>query len=164
MAIDQPVTFNAYLSPVKGPMVHHVIQVPEEAVVYFRQSKGPVRILCSISGYTEFPCALNPRGNNYIIIASKALIKSHKLKLDIPFTVCIRKDVDNGLLLPEELEEVLDQDEWGKSLFEGLLLGHKRGLIYYIRSAKSVDIRIKRALDIIDKIKTGRLHVQKKSI
>lgn len=142
-------------------MIHHVIHVPEEVAVHFRQPWGAVRILCSVSGQPEFPCALNPRGKNYIIIASKALIKLHKLQPDISFTVSVRKDPHDGLLLPEELEEVLDQDEWGGSLFNGLLPGHKRGLIYYVRSAKSVDTRIKRALEMIDKLKTGKLHVQK---
>lgn len=162
MEFCEPVSFTAYLSPVDGPMVHHVIHVPEETAAQFRQPKGAVRVLCSVAGKAEFPCALNPRGDGYIIIASKALISSHKLKHDTPFTVSIRKDLNDGLLLPEELEEVLKQDEWGSSLFDKLLPGHKRGLIYYIRTAKSIDTRVKRALEIIEKLKSGRLHVQKK--
>ena len=162
MEIPEQITFSAYLSPVEGPMVHHVIYVPEAVSAKFRQPKGAVRVLCSVAGKEEFPCALNPRGNNYIIIASKALINSHKLSPDVPFTISIRKDTNDGLLLPEELNEVLDQDEWARTLFDKLLPGQKRGLIYYIRSAKSIDTRIKRALEIVDKLKTGRLHIQKK--
>lgn len=141
-------------------MVHHAIPVPEEVAAQFRQPKGAVRILCSVEGKEEFPCALNPRGEGYIIIASKQLIKKHKLSLDAPFMVTIRKDLNDGLLLPEELAEVLAQDEWAMQLFEKLKPGHKRGLIYYIRTAKTIDTRIKRSLDIVERLKAGTLHVQ----
>ena len=161
MTSAEPVSFTASLSPIDGPMIHHVIVVPEEVAKLFRQDKGAVRILCSIKGQAEFPCALNPRGKDYMIIASLILIRQHKLLLTVPFPVSIRTDLNNGLLLPEELEEVLEQDDWGKQLFEALLPGKKRGLIYYIRTAKSTDTRIKRALDIIEKLKNGTLHVNK---
>jgi hypothetical protein len=111
--------------------------------------------LCSIEGKNEFPCALNPRKEEYIIIVSKALKKEHKLISSKPFRVSIRIDPENGLLLPEELEEVLNQDQWGKRLFEALLPGRKRGYIYYVRNAKSIDTRIKRSLEIILKLKVG---------
>ena len=160
MQSSKAIIFNAYLSPVEGPMVHHVIHVPEEVAAQFRQPKGPVRILCSVEGQEEFPCALNPRGKDYVIIASKELINQHKLKSDVSFSVSIRKDLNDGLLLPEELLEVLNQDDWGNQLFNDLLPGRKRGYIYYIRKAKSIDTRIKRAIEIIEKLK-GTVHLQK---
>ncbi len=161
MDIAGPVSFTAYLSPIDGPMIHHLIILPEEVAKIFRQPKGAVRILCSIKGQAEFPCALNPRGKDYVIIASLILIKQHGLLSDTPFQITIRTDLNNGLLLPEELEEVLEQDDWGKQLFEAMLPGRKRGFIYYIRTAKSVDVRIKRALDIIERLKNGTLYVNK---
>jgi Bacteriocin-protection, YdeI or OmpD-Associated len=161
MTSADPVSFTACLSPIDGPMIQHVIIVPEEVAKLFRQPKGAVRIVCSIKGQAEFPCALNPRGKDYVIMASLILIRQHNLLPAVPFPVSIRIDLNNGLLLPEELEEVLEQDDWGKQLFEAMLPGRKRGLIYYIRTAKSPDTRIKRALDIIERLKTGKLHVNK---
>ncbi len=161
MTTVEPVSFTACISPIDGPMIHHVIVVPEEVAKLFRQAKGAVRILCSIKGQAEFPCALNPRGNDYVIIASLALIKQHNLLPTVPFPIAIRTDLNNGLLLPEELEEVLEQDDWAKQLFEALLPGKKRGLIYYIRTAKSIDVRIKRAFDIVERLKNGSLDVNK---
>ncbi len=159
---SSPVTFSACLSSVEGPMLHHVIIVPADVSAVFRQAKGAVRILCAINGKAEFPCALNPRGIDYVIMASKQLIREHRLQESIPFKVTIRKDIHNGLQMPEELAEVLCDDAYGSELFEALLPGHKRGLIYYIRSAKSMDTRIKRSLELVEKIKRGELHVQKK--
>lgn len=157
---NQPISFMAYLTPVDGPMVNHVIIVPQDVSTLFRQPKGAVRVLCSVEGQAEFPCALNPRGADYVIIASKQLIRQHRLKHGVPFRVAIRKDEHNGLLMPEELAEVLCDDAHASQLFEDLAPGHKRGLIYYVRSAKSIDTRIKRSFELAEKLKSGKLHVQ----
>jgi hypothetical protein len=156
MITHEPIQFTAELSWLEGPMFTHSIRIPPEIRDRFRTTKGAIRVLCSIEGSTEFPCALNPRGHEYIIIVSKAFIKQHKLAGVSSFQVSIRPDPDNGLLLPEELQEVLDQDEWGSRLFEALLPGRKRGYIYYVRSAKTVDTRIKRAFEIVQKLKTTK--------
>lgn len=150
--------FDGFLHAVDGPVNQYVIVVPEEVCRVFKEGKGAVRILCSINGWEEFPCALNPRGDGYVIISSKQLIKKHKLVPYVPFKVRVRNDVHDGLQLPEELLEVLMQDEHFSYEFEKLLPGRKRGLIYYIRSAKSVDTRIKRSLEIAEKVKTGTLY------
>ena len=154
--------FTATLSPIEGPMIHHVIKVPEDVAAEFRINKGAVRILCSIQGKEEFPCALNPRDGEYVIMASKQLISKHRLKNNEAFSVSIRPDLNDGLELPEEFLEVLNQDEWGSQLFDALLPGLKRSLLYYIRSAKSADTRIKRSFQILEKIKTQSLYSQKK--
>ncbi|WP_069661301.1 YdeI/OmpD-associated family protein [Arcticibacter eurypsychrophilus] len=152
--------FQAVLQPVEGSMVHHVIPVPLDVCTLFRENKGAIRILCSIKGLEEFPCALNPREDRYVIMASKQLIKKHKLLTDVPFVVSIRSDLNDGLEIPDELLEVLNQDDHFRSMFDALLPGHKRGILYYIRTAKSVDTRIKRCLDLAYKIKAGLLHYQ----
>lgn len=144
---------NVVLEPVEGPMIHHVIVVPNEKAEPIMNGKGPARILCSIKKQAEFPCALNPRHGRYVIMASKQLIKQHQLETGVPFEISIRIDPHNGLELPEELAEVLAQDDHGYHVFEKLNDGHKRGLIYYIRQARSVDSRIKRSLEIIEKMK-----------
>jgi hypothetical protein len=153
----QPVIFTATLTEAEGPMFSYQIYIPKDVAEVFRQPKGAVRVLCSIKNAEEFPCALNPRGNDYIIIASKALVKKHRLENAVPFKVSLRSDPNDGLLLPEELLEVLLQDEFGNQVFEALLPGRKRGLIYYIRTGKSVDTRIKRSLEIIEKLKREAL-------
>jgi hypothetical protein len=153
MAVDTPVTFTATLADLDKPMFPAAIRIPAGVADQFRQPKGAIRVLCSINHTAEFPCALNPRGDQYLIIASKALIRKHKLANGHPFTVTIRPDPDNGLLLPEELQEVLEQDTWGKAVFNGLLPGMQRSYIYYVRSAKSMDTRIKRSFEIVEKLK-----------
>lgn len=149
----QPVSFNVVLEPLDEKMVHHLITVPEEIAARFIDGKGAPRIFCSVQGSAEFPCALNLRHGKHVIIASKQLIKKNKLSVGIPFSISIRHDPENGLGLPEELAEVFDQDGVASKAYEALSNGHKRGLIHYINQAKSVDSRIKRSLDIMQKIK-----------
>ena len=149
----ESVSFNVVLEPLDEKMVHHLIVVPDEIAEKFLDGKGPPRIFCSVEGSAEFPCALNPRHGRYVIIASKQLIKKNKLAVDVPFKISIRHDPHNGLGLPEELAEVLNQDEVASKAYEALNDGHKRGLIYYINQAKSIDSRIKRSLEIMEKMK-----------
>ena len=149
----EPVTLTVILESLNEKMVHHLIVVPNQIAENFVNGKGAPRIICSVKGNPEFPCALNPRHGRYVIIASKQLIKKNKLLADVPFEISIRHDPENGLRQPEELEAVLDQDEIAHHAFVGLNDGYKRGYIYYVNQAKSVDSRIKRALEIAAKIK-----------
>ncbi len=149
----EPVSFNVVLEPLDEKMVHHLIAVPNEIADRFVNGKSAPRVFCSVQGSDEFPCALNPRHGRYVIIASKQLIKRNKLVVGVPFMVSIRHDPQNGLGLPEELAEVFDQDEVALRAYDALGDGHKRGLIHYINQARSVDTRIKRSLEITEKIK-----------
>ena len=149
----EAVFLNVVLEPIDEKMVHHLIPVPNEIAEKFINGKGAPRIFCSVQNNPEFPCALNPRHGRYVIIASKLLIKQNKLSLGVPFTISIRTDPNNGLGLPEELSEVFDQDELAYKAYNDLNDGEKRGLIYYILQAKSVDSRIKRSLESMIKIK-----------
>lgn len=147
------VEFNGILESVDGPMVHHIMIVPDEVALIFAKEKGSTRILCSICGDTEFPCALIPRNNKHVMIASKQLLKKHKLSIGSTFKIIIRLDPSNGLELPEEFAEVLAQDEFAYEAYTALNDGGKRGYIYYIRQGKSIETRIKRSFEIAEKLK-----------
>ncbi len=146
-------SFTVVLEPLDEKMVHHLIVVPDEIVAQFIDGKSAPRIFCSVEDGAEFPCALNPRHGRYVIIASKQLIKKNKLTVDVPFRISIRHDPHNGLGLPEELAEVLNQDDVAFKAYDALNDGHKRGLIHYINQARSIDSRIKRSLEIMEKMK-----------
>lgn len=149
----ESISFNVVLEPTDEKMAHHIIAVPQEIAEKFIRGKGAPRILCTVEGSPEFPCALNPRHGRHVIIASKLLIRQNKLAVGIPFKISIRVDPRNGLGLPEELAEVFDQDEAAYKAYNALNDGHKRGLIHYINQAKSVDSRIRRSLEIMERIK-----------
>jgi len=154
------VTFLAHLEHVDGPMVHHIIMIPDEVAEQFVIGKGSVRILCKIGDKPEFPCALIPRHGRYVVIASLKLIKENNLVLGSTFQMTIRTDPGNGLDLPEEFSEVLAQDELAYQAFLALKDGGKRGYLYYIRQAKSIETRIKRSFEIAEKLKSRKLKAE----
>jgi len=57
-----------------------------------------------------------------------------------------------GMPMPEELEEVLRQDEYGKMRFDKLTPGKQRNIIHYVGSVKSSSLRIDRALKLINNL------------
>lgn len=63
--------------------------------------------------------------------------------------------------IPEELQEVLDQDEYAAAIFNEMNPGMRRSLCIYVTSVKNVDSRIHRALELCDKMKKGELYSQR---
>ncbi len=59
----------------------------------------------------------------------------------------------SGIKVPEELTELLAQDEEGKKYWDQLTNGAQRSLIYYIAQARSVEKRIERSLLFINRLK-----------
>ena len=58
-----------------------------------------------------------------------------------------------GMPMPEELQVLLDQDEYGKQRFDELTKGKQRNIIYFVSQAKSSQVRIDRAIQLIEKLK-----------
>jgi hypothetical protein len=112
------------------------------------------RVLCAINGY-EFPCALRPiKDLGYIITLSKEKAKFCKVKEGGRAVAYIVKDESEyGFPVPEEWEEYLKQDDELKMMFESLTPGKRRGWLYHIGSAKSIDTRIKRCVLIAEKVR-----------
>jgi hypothetical protein len=112
------------------------------------------RVLCAINGY-EFPCALRPiQDLGYIITLSKEKAKLCKVKEGGRAVAYIVKDESEyGFPVPEEWEEYLKQDDELKMMFESLTPGKRRGWLYHIGSAKSIDTRIKRCVLIAEKVR-----------
>ena len=70
--------------------------------------------------------------------------------------------VDKDLLeLPEELEVVLAQDDDARKVWDSFTRGRQRSLAIYITSVKNVDSRIRRSLELANKMKFGQLNVQR---
>ena len=64
----------------------------------------------------------------------------------------------NAIELGEEFEAALAMDEEAAERFFAMTPGRQRGLAYYITSAKRVETRIKRALEITRKLRTVTLY------
>ena len=100
-------------------------------------------------------------GSGYISINSKRL-KQLALHAGSEVWVKLQKDESKyGMEVPEELEELLQQDHEGKRRFEGLTPGRQRYIIHYVAGVKSSQLRIDRAILLIENLK--KLPVGKES-
>ena len=133
----------------------HFLQVSKEIVAKFCFEGKSKRIVCSINGAGGFQCALLPSGDIFYIIVNKKKRDALGIVADDTVAVeLVRDESKYGLPMPEELQEVLDQDTEGDRLFHALTAGKQRSLLYYIGSKSSdVDKRIHYSLIVIEHLK-----------
>jgi uncharacterized protein YdeI (YjbR/CyaY-like superfamily) len=93
-------------------------------------------------------------GPKYLSV-SIAMRKSAKVKpgdkVNVSFVIVDPDKLD----LPEEMQAVLAQDDEGAKKWNKLTVGLQRSLVHYINSSKNIDVRIERALFLINKVKSG---------
>ena len=65
----------------------------------------------------------------------------------------VRDESKYGLPMPEEFQEVLDQDPEGDRLFHALTEGKQRSILYLLSKPKNIDVRIHQALLIVNHLK-----------
>ncbi|GAB3935885.1 YdeI/OmpD-associated family protein [Larkinella terrae] len=132
----------------------HYIDVPDEVAQPFT-SPTPLRLVCLLNGKLEFHCALRPKGNGSFYISIGTPIRQ-QLKLrpgDKVQVVIWKDDSEYGRKMPEELQELLTIDEEGNRCFQALKPSEQRGIIYYVDGAKNNQIRVDRAIKMIDRLK-----------
>lgn len=136
------------------------LKVPKD-IVESLSSDGKKRVLCTIDAHDYFHAGLMPSGDgSYFIILSKARLKALGLVLGQTIEVQLTKDNSKyGMSMPDEFNEVLLADIEGASWFENLTDGKKRNLIHMVATVKSSDLRITKALIILDHLRanTGKL-------
>jgi len=128
--------------------------VPDDVAQHFLEQKIK-RVVCSINENYTFQCALMPKGNGiYFININSDIRKKMKLKIGTKIEVELQEDTSKyGLPMPEEMDELLKIDDEGNELFHALTLGKQRSLLHIIGKPKSSDLRLKKALVVIDYLK-----------
>lgn len=157
--MEEEVHFESILErlPKKGGEFY--MMVPDEVAAQFVEGRKPARVRCVINGQVHFQCAIRPKGGGgfYINVAT-ALRQQGKLVLGQKLHAAVRKDdSEYGRDMPEELQELLAQDEEAKRLFENAKPVNQRAIIHYIASAKSIQVRIDRSIMMTDRLKAGRI-------
>ncbi len=116
------------------------------------------RVVCKLNDSIEFQCALMHKGDgHYFININKKIRDKLKLQLGSTVEVMLRKDESEyGLPMPEELSEVLQQDEDGNQYFHALTAGKQRTLLYIAGQPKTSDVRLKRAIVLVEHLKANK--------
>ena len=133
---------------------HFHLRVPKTIAINYIEGNNR-RVVCLLQGTASFQCALMPDGNgDFFININKKLRDKLLLKEGDEVSFSLEKDNSEfGLPVPEEFAELLKIDDEGKAVFMSLTPGKQRTLLYMVSTPKSIDLRIKRSICIIDHLK-----------
>lgn len=134
----------------------HIVVSDEQATPFIDGNDR--RVICTLNQNLEFQCALMPKGDGHFFInINKKIREKLKLQEGSPVEVSLRKDESEfGLPMPEEFAEVLKQDEAGNQYFQALTPGKQRNLLYISGQPKTFEVRLKRALVLIEHLKANQ--------
>lgn len=153
MLKKQRFSFETRLVEYDDTLVSTVVEIPVEVVK--KLPKGRIRVEGKLNELIfNLAIQFKKTGARYLSI-SQAMRKSAKIKPGDKVKVSFQMVDPDKLELPEEMEAVLAQDEAGAKLWNKLTVGLQRSLVHYINSTKNIDLRIERALFLINKVKSG---------
>jgi hypothetical protein len=161
MGQEKNYKFTARLEAIGAVSTNFGIIIPDEILETLPEAKR-----YRVKGFmnkTPFSLAINSLKGGFKYFAVGApLRKACKIRQGEEVEVLFHLVDPNIVDLPEELIEVLAQDEEGNKIWQTFKPGLQRSLAYYVNSVKNTDSRIKRALELIHKAKTRTLFSQKK--
>jgi hypothetical protein len=151
--------FTGRLDALGAVSTNYGIIVPEQILASLPEAKR-YRVKGFINK-TPFSLAINSLkgGFKYFAVGSP-LRKACKIRQGEEVEVMFHLVDPTIVELPEELIEVLAQDEEGNKIWQTFKPGMQRSLAYYVNSVKNTDSRIKRALELLHKAKTNTLFSQ----
>ena len=132
------------------------IKVPQSVYQKFKEIKVK-RIMVQLNGYDPIHAGFIPVGDgSYFLIASKELLKKHKLSEGSDVEVTIWPDTSKyGIAICEEMKELLEQDEIGSKYFHDLTDGKIRSLLFKANGYKSSDKRLEKSIIILEHLKAN---------
>ena len=150
MTIQYPTKFSSSIHRLEHLLGVHYLIVPKSITdnLNLIQSR---RFICTINETISWQCGLVSlsQGDYYITISKQRLDES-KLKVGDEINVELTKDPSEyGMEVPEELFELLQQDDEGRRRFGILTPGRQRYIIGYVAGVKNPTKRLDRALLLI---------------
>lgn len=132
----------------------HFLKIGRSIVDRFAFDGKSRRMICTIKGTEPFPCALMPWGDFFYIMINKQRRVEAGLEVGDIVSVELEKDESKyGMPMPEELEEVLNQDAEANRHFHSLTAGKQRSMMYFVGKQKDVDKRIHVSLVFVEHLK-----------
>jgi hypothetical protein len=128
--------------------------------------EGDKRVICTVNGSVRYHAALLGDGMGaYFVLLNKARARKLALRIGDPVVIELEKDNSKyGMDMPEEFEVLLEQDEEGAKYFDKLTPGKKRNLIHIVGSVKSSDIRLRKAVTILNYLKQCEAEIDFKEL
>lgn len=153
--------FRAEIIRQQGGLAGHYVIVPPHVAQVFLDANIK-RTIGTLHG-ADFNLALlsDGAGGRYLAVGQE-LRRRARVVEGSKVEIFIQADPNpDQILLCEEFEAVLELDEEAGKIFRSFRPGMQRSLAYYVNGAKLSDTRIKRALQLAEKMKRGELYSQK---
>lgn len=149
-----PITYKTKIYKLERLLGMHYLEVPPDIIDQLG-GKLKIRLICTVNDKISFQCGLMALGNGSAYISiNNARLKKLGLKFKDTATVSLKKDdSEYGMEMPEELKELLKQDEEGQRRFNLLTAGFQRYIIYYVAGVKNTQKRVDRAIMLITNLK-----------
>jgi Domain of unknown function (DUF1905)/Bacteriocin-protection, YdeI or OmpD-Associated len=148
------IKFKSVLTKSTGEYGGLYFPVPSEVAEKFEAKNGTRRVVCTANGKLTFQCAVLPNSKGFYIGTNKSirdtlgLEAGHEVKLELT-----KDESKYGCPMPDEFQEVLNQDPEGDRVFHSLTPGKQRSILYFVGNTKDVDKRIHTALIFIEHLK-----------
>jgi hypothetical protein len=137
---------------------HHYIVVPG-AVADALLAAGTRRVAGRINGHPVRRALQNRRNGERFLILGQGLLRDIGVEFGDTVDVIISTDSDPDFVeTGEELAEVLEQDEEAAARWNAMTPGRQRSLALYVTTARRTETRIKRALELAERIRTNTLY------
>ncbi len=147
-------TFTSKLKRLDSQVWYLAIEVPADIGDQFKE-KNKTRLIATYNGSEKAFCAFMPATEKgYWLTINKEIRTKLKLQEGDRVDVSLEPDESEyGIPLPEEMEELLLQDELGSKVFHTLTPGKQRSLLWMIGKPKNSDTRLKKALGVMEYLK-----------
>lgn len=153
--------FTAPIDTIEHGGKRYVVFIPGD-VVEELEIKGVMRMIGTANGAAFRLAALSDGHGRYFLQMEQILRREAGVKPgeQVKITVAIDPNPD-FIDVPEELEIALDQDPEATEHWNGYTPGFKRSIVHYVTSAKREETRIKRSLELCDKMKNNGFYNQR---
>lgn len=140
----------------------HYLPIPEEMATLLQERKVR-RVVGTLNGVpVNRGIMRNKEGDRYLILG-RSLLRDIGVILGDTVEAELEEDPNPDRVdIGEEFEAVLEEDGEAADRFYNMTPGKQRSLAHYVTSAKRVETRIKRALELAYKLRTYTLYGDEK--
>ena len=132
---------------------YYIVFIPEWLIPEFGAVKSP-RVKVVFNNKLESHISVKVRGHERYIIVNSTIRKKLGLQLGELIDIHLKNEESKyGMPMPDELGEMLAQEDDADQYFHKLTPGKQRTLIYLVSNLKGTDARIKKSLGIIEHLK-----------
>ncbi|MDX2001034.1 MAG: YdeI/OmpD-associated family protein [Chitinophagales bacterium] len=124
--------------------------------------KANLRLIGSLNGAPFRLAALSNGAGQFYLSVSRDLKKAAGAQMGSLVKVDLAIDPNpDALDMPEEWLEVIAQEPEVGKIFNELTVGYRRSILHYLNGAKRSDTRIKRSLELAEKLRNRTLNIWK---